>query len=103
MNEYLITVAIYDLGRPDVAGDNAERLLEAFSDVHPKAGPAVGANLELGQLEVTFSIDAEDHNRAFDAGWAMFHEGTREAGLEVDKVARIEVAVLEPELEPALA
>lgn len=106
MNEYRIDVAMAVHGRPQVAEDNAERFLTAFEDVHPKAGPAVGANLVTGTLEVTFSVDAPDVNAALDIGREHFADAVSASELPATDVVRIEIEAvpadeLEDELQPA--
>ena len=91
MREYRITLTMAALGRPEVAEDNAEALLSAFETTHPEAGPAVGADLVRGTLEVTYSVHAEDANAAFDAGRPIFVDGARRSGLPVSEIIHLDI------------
>jgi hypothetical protein len=96
MREYRITVTMTEHGRPDVAEGNAEALLTAFEKTHPEVGAAVGADLEQGTLEVTFSIDAEDANEAYKAGRPHIAEMIRRSAYASSAAAeliRLEVEV----------
>jgi hypothetical protein len=92
MGEYRITVALTGLGAPEVAEANSERLLTAFEETAPSgAGPAVGADLAEGLLEVTYSVEAGGYEEAFAAGNPIFAAGMSNADLGGVKIARIEV------------
>jgi hypothetical protein len=54
------------LGARDVAADNAEVLVEAFERRHPEVEAAVGAALDEGLLEATFSVSAFTLGRAVE-------------------------------------
>lgn len=106
MSEFQITMAMADHGRPEVAEQRAEQFLTAFEDTHPKAGPAVGADLVAGTLEVTFGVDATNVDAALDIGRRLYADAVTASGLRPTKVVRIEIEAvpadeLEDELQPA--
>jgi len=99
--ELVFTVSIKGLGARDVAEKNMVALHDAFEDIHPEAGPAVGANLVTGRLEVTFSATGHSHGDAVARARQIFDAAASASGLGPIEVVSFE---LETELtEQALA
>ena len=108
--EYRVTFAWAD--DPATVEDHAERVADAFAAAVPEHGPAVGANLRTGNLEVTFTIDAESGpiDDLTARASRVFASGTAASGLypQADEVriVRVEVVAVEAEkreraLQPA--
>jgi hypothetical protein len=90
--------------------DNGPRFLESFMRLHPEVGPSVSQNTTSGTLSVTFSLDADDANEAFDLARPIFNESASGTGLMPRKVINVEVSLIpaeeyedieEPEAVPA--
>jgi len=109
MNEYRVTIAWAD--DPATVEEHAARLAESFEARAGEFGPAVGANLQTGTLEVTFAFDSAPsiQGLAKRAG-EIFAAGALGSGLysspdQID-VTRVEVVAVEAEkrereLQPA--
>lgn len=91
MSEYRITVGMSEHGARDVFEKNMEKLADAFEETAPEAGAAFGANLVTGVLEVTFALDAESAQEAWDLGATVFGDGAGAADLPVTEVTSITV------------
>jgi len=87
------TVSVEELGARDVVADNAEALVEAFERMHPEVGAAVGASLNDGVLEVTFSVSALTLGRAARKANKIFIDSAVESGLKPAPIKGIEVEV----------
>jgi hypothetical protein len=93
--DFIFTVSIKGLGIRDVAEENAMALLDAFEKVHPEAGPAVGADLVTGRLEVTFSAAAPSYEGATAKAQQIFDDAASTSRLDP-----IEVVGFELDAEP---
>jgi hypothetical protein len=61
-----------DLGRDP---ENGERLLEAFVNTHPEAGPVVSQNVQTGRLVATIAVEGTDITKALVKGVSIFVDG----------------------------
>jgi hypothetical protein len=87
------TVSVEELGARDVAADNAEALAEAFERRHPEVGAAVGASLNEGVLEATFSVSALTFGRAARKAHRIFIGSATEADLEPSPIKSVDVEI----------
>ncbi len=72
--------------------DYAEQFLEGFVATHPEAGPVVSQNLIEGTMTVVFSVEAKDHEEAWDLGRPIFAEGGAASGLKPTQIVEITVS-----------
>ena len=107
MSEYRLTVTVADHGH-DL--ENGERFLDGFMEAHPEVGPSVSQNTETGTLSVTFSVDAEDPDAAYEQSKTIFPEGANASGLPPTHIVKVELELVEDaelaeddEREPVLA
>lgn len=89
--DFRFTFSIENLGAREVAEGNAETMLDAFERTHPEAGPAVGANLEAGVLEVSFCAQGSSLKDAAESAWEIFLEGAIASGLQPSPLIGLEV------------
>lgn len=92
--EFIFTASIKGLGARDVAEENMMALLDAFESAYPKAGAAVGADLMVGLLEVTFCATGRSLDEAAARARKIFDAAASASGLDP-----IEVAGFEPEAD----
>jgi hypothetical protein len=97
--EHRLTITITEYGA-DV--DAADRVLDAFNDQHPEVGVAVAQETGSGHLLITFSLDADDVNDAYERGRPVFVESMKATGLEPTQFVDLHVETV-PDLEPAEA
>jgi hypothetical protein len=97
--EYRITITMGELGKPEVAEKNVERIFEAFYRTHPEVEAVVGTNGRAGTIDITFSLVARSLQDAFDRGAPIFADGMEAA--EVDLPASTEHDRIEVEAVPA--
>jgi hypothetical protein len=90
---FRFTVSIEDLGARDVAADNAEALSEAFERRRPEAGAAIGASLEEGLLEATFSVSAFSIGRAVRKAQEIFLDAAIDSALEPSPIKSIDFEI----------
>lgn len=105
MPEYRIHVTLAEHGHDP---ENGVAFLEGFMKMHPEVGPSVSQNTEDGTLSVTFSLDAEDTNEAFELARPIFASGAAASELEFRPVVNLEISLVPEheiveEPEPALA
>jgi hypothetical protein len=89
--EFVFTASIKGLGARGVYEENSFALLDAFEDTHPESGPAVGADLATGQLEVTFSAVGRSFDEAAARARRIFDASASASGLGPIEVASFEV------------
>jgi hypothetical protein len=87
------TVSVEEMGARDVVADNAEALAEAFERRHPEAGAAVGASLNEGMLEATFSVSALTLGRAARKAHKVFIDSAIDSGLTPSPIKSVEVEI----------
>jgi len=101
--DYRFTIAIEGYGARDVAEDNAEALLDAFVRTHPEVGAAVGANLERGELEVTFCAGGKSIEAAADKAGEIFVEAALASKLKPRDLVRFDIEIdMSPRHSPSL-
>ena len=100
MGAHRITITIAGHGRDE---NDAERVLDAFKATHPEVGAVVAQNTAEDTMDVTFSLAAEDVDKAFVRGRLVFVDGMTASELEFRPPIAAHVQVIEPdrELEPA--
>lgn len=99
MNDFRLNITVTEYGFDP---ENGERFLEAFQRTHPEVGPVVSQNLATGELTITFSLQADDANDAFDRGRPIFTEGANATGLSETAVTDVHVEHIDAdELEAA--
>jgi hypothetical protein len=91
MPEYRLNVVCTEHGRKEVAEGNMELLSNAFAATHPEAGAVIAANMHLGTLDATFSIDADDAKSAGPVGMDVFAEAANASGLDPTEIVEINV------------
>ena len=91
MMELTYTFTVADLGAPGVAEANCEALTDAFERTAPRAGGAVGADLEQKTLGATFCAEGESLGQATDAAGRIFVGAIAAAGLPTTPLLSIEV------------
>ncbi len=96
MRDFRLNITISEYG-----GDpgNGEIFMAAFDRTHPEVGPVVSQNLRTGELTITFSLDAEDANDAFERGRPIFTEGAEATGLDPSEVIDVHVERVVPNAE----
>jgi hypothetical protein len=72
MDCFRLRLSISDLGRDP---ENGERLLEAFMETHPEAGPVVSQNVRTGRVVVTIAVEGTDITEALAKGVPIFVDG----------------------------
>lgn len=103
--EHRFTITIAELGRSEEA---VERVLAAFLELHPEVGPVVTANLESGELSITWAIDAEDARDAYERSTPVFLESMNASRVPEAPPVGVEIVAvqaedeLEEETPPAL-
>ena len=80
--EFRFEALIQGHGTVDVVEMNAMRLLEAFEDRYPHAGPSVGIDLKTRVLEVSFSASGASIEAAAGCARRMLLEVADVSGLE---------------------
>lgn len=83
--EYRLTVTVADHGASE---EVAERVLDAFIDLHGETGPVVSQNLADSTLTITVAFDATDP-------WAANTLGSRIIGGTLDKIGLPKTEVLD--------
>lgn len=63
MTEHRITITQAEHGFDP---ENGERFLAGFLEAHPETGPVVSQDTRAGTISVTFSVDAEDFDQAWE-------------------------------------
>ena len=110
MKEFRIAITAAEHGRREVAEENMERLLEAFESTHPEAGAVIGADHNMGSVDATFSICADDANAALDIAAEVFTDAANASGLPATEIIRVDLVLVEaserelasdPNLQPA--
>lgn len=101
--EHRLTITIDGHGESE---ESAERFLAGFEETHPEVGPVVAQNLVRQTLTVTFSLDVDDVDQAYELGRPVFRDGASASDLEPAPILSIEIEVvtadeLEHELQPA--
>lgn len=82
MMEFRFEALIQGHDALDVVEMNAMRLLEAFEDHYPGAGPSIGVDLRKRMLEVSFSAAGESLEIATEQARRMLLGVASAAGLE---------------------
>ncbi len=103
---FRLRVTLGGFGRDEAA---AERLLDAFAEAYPEAGPVISQDTEADTLAVVFSIEATNMDDAWDRGRPIFLRGARASGLEAPDAIEVNVSRIpashradeERELQPA--
>jgi hypothetical protein len=72
MDCFRLRLSISDLWRDP---ENGERLLEAFVNTHPEAGPVVSQNMQTGRLVATIAVEGTDIIEALVKGVPIFVDG----------------------------
>jgi hypothetical protein len=105
MGCFRLRLSISDLGRDS---ENGERLLEAFMETHPEAGPVVSQNVQTGRLDVTIAVDGADITEALGKGVPIFIDGLGASKLPPSDVVDISASLIPadqldktPALQPA--
>ena len=91
MIELTFTFTVAGLGAPGVAEDNSEALLEAFERSAPRAGAAVGADLERQTLGATFCAEGVSAGEALENAARIFTEAAIKADLQPTELVSVEV------------
>ncbi len=86
--EHRFNITLAELGRSE---DAVERVLRAFLKHHPEVGPVVSANLQSGELSITWAIEAEDARDAYERSTPVFLESMTAS--EVPKVPPVGVEI----------
>ena len=89
MSEYRINVTVSQHGHDP---DNGVAFLDGFMETHPEVGPSVSQNTADGTLSVTFALDAEEPNEAFEQAWPVFRDGANASGLEATEILSVNVS-----------
>ena len=98
--EYRFTILIEGLGELEVAAEAGEAMINAFEEREPKAAAAVGANLNDGVLEVSFSVDGASPDSAWERANSVFLSAANASGLAPHPIVAVD---FEPILGPAPA
>ena len=91
MDSFRLQLSISDLGRDP---ENGERLLEAFMEVHPEAGPVVSQNARTSRLVVTIAVDGTDITEALSDGLPIFLDGLSASKLSPRDVLDISASLI---------
>lgn len=87
--------------------ENGVRLTQSFMELYPDAGPAVSQNVRTGTLSVTFTVDADNAQSAFEAGAILFARSMMAAKLDPTQILSVESSIVGEaetgEREPVLA
>ena len=94
--EHRVTITVAELGRSE---ETVELVLAAFLEHHSNVGPVVSANLESGELSITWAIEATDAIDADERSTPVFTESMAASGVPFAPVTRLEVAAVEAEQE----
>lgn len=86
--EHRITITVAEHGHDE---ENGERVLAGFLATHPETGPVVGQDLEVGTLDVTFSLTAADAQEAYDRAVPVIAEGFHGASLSEQRIVGLSV------------
>jgi hypothetical protein len=89
--EFVFTASIKGLGARDIYEKNSFALLDAFADTYPESGPAVGADLATGHLEVTFSAVGCSFDEAAAKARQIFDAAASASGLGPIEVVGFEL------------
>jgi hypothetical protein len=94
LHEFIIHITVAEHGRD---WENGERWLDGFMEAHPETGPSVSQDIETGTLSVTFGIEADDAENAFDVARPIFGSGAAASGLDPSEILNIEVSLVQPD------
>ncbi len=94
--EHRFTITLADLGRSEEA---VARVLEAFLERHPEVGPVVSANLDSGELSITWAIEAEDARDAYERSTPVFLESMTASEVPEASPIGVEIVAVEAEEE----
>lgn len=76
--------------------DYAEQFLEGFMATHPETGPVVSQNLLEGTMTVVFSVEAKDHEEAWEKANPIFVEGGTASGLSPTQIVELTMSRVVP-------
>lgn len=77
--------------------DYAEQFLEGFVATYPEAGPVVSQNLIEGTMTVVFSVEAKDHEEAWERGRPIFAAGGAASGLKPAQIVEMTISRIVPQ------
>lgn len=103
--EHRFTITLGELGRSE---KSVERVLGAFLEHHPEVGPVVSANLESGELSITWAIEAADARDAYERSTPVYLESINASNVPEAPPVGVEIVAvhteqaLDEETPPAL-
>jgi len=78
--EFRFEALIQGHGVPDAIDMDAMRLLEAFEDLYPGAGPSIGIDVRARVLEVGFSASGKSFDEAAERARQMLRKAADASG-----------------------